>query len=653
MKIVIFIILLAGTVFANPYTDLKSYTLPNGLQVYLLPNHKSKNVYVDLEVGVGMAAESKKKAGISHLTEHLVFRDRRVKYHDYYDMIKEKGATYVNGYTSDYKTQFVAKMAPEHAYWLTHAFYNMLFDKNITNEDLKVEKKALQLEIGEPDWTDYFPTGIFKKIGDFISDIDPDLEYDLYKHDFKIDRKKGEFDRYNASVYKRNNKRFTLQDVMEHYQAYYYPSNMTLKIVGNFDLDRMEALIAETFGSQKRRKGKSIQEPLFKDAVLSHKPYIVRGMPGGTSQSSVSLGYKFIDNNMTQYMIVESYFENLADRLNRELRNKKGDTYSVYGESTTVHNAGLGYLSFSTHHDVFEKNMKIAKEMLLKESRGDINDTVIRKALENSLKYYDTVSTDVMSLMYIVDNAIAQKRYYGKAYRNPYEIIRQVTPEDFRSTLKHLFIPEHFYMRSVKDYFLFPYEGPIILFSIILITILLLRKYAPRVNPREIRLKRRVSNILFGIVLMIVAMIIAGVVSDWIEYGIIKMLGLDMMRIKYLGNPLDYLYLFLDFLLFLAIYIVVFRILFGWYYAKLFVTKEELVLFGGGIKRIPFESVDTLDVVSWRPSMFREIYGNALLFFKKLLKVTTKDGKHFYVRAWNAQHLKEDIESFLQDKGNV
>jgi len=651
MKLLLSLIMLAGMLFANPYEDMETYVLENGLKVYLLPNKDAKNVYITMDVNVGMAAESEEKAGISHLVEHLVFRDKRVKYRDYYDLIKEKGATFVNGYTSNYQTQYLAKIDPKNGYWLAETFYKMLFDKNVTKEDLDVERKALQLEIGEPDWTDHIPGHWLKKFGKFLTKIDPPTEYELYRDDFKIDTETPDFERYPSSVYRNNNKKFTLDNVLTHYNAYYYPSNMTLKIVGNFDVSKMKALIDSTFATVQKREGKSIKEPMHKDATLSGKPFIQRGMPGGNPQPYIAMGYKYIDNNMTEYMIIESYFENLADRLNRELRNKKGDSYSIYGDSTTTHNAGLGRIAFYTHHDKFEENLKLAKDILLKESRGEIDDATVMKAIENSRKYYDTVSTDVDSLMDIIDNAILQKVYYDKDYQNPYKIIHSLTPQVFRETIKKDFTHSNFYMSTTRDYFWFPFEGPVILLIIVVSMIFLLRKYAAKVQKREVRLKRRLSNLLIGFFVILTALIVAAVVSDWVEYGIIKLFGIDLQQVKYFGSPIDYVMMALGLFLFVFIYIIVFRTLFRWYHAKLFVTKEHLVLSGGDTKFIKLDEIESLDVVPWSIDKLRNTYGHALLFFKKLLKVTTKDGKVYFLRAWNAKHLKEDLEGFVSKEG--
>ena len=652
MKYFFILALLLASIFANPYENIVNYKLENGLNVYLLPNKKSKNVQIELDVNVGMKAEDKRNAGISHLLEHLIFRDQRVKYKDYYDLIQDRGATYVNGYTSNYTTSYVTTIDSKNAYWITKTFYKMLFDKNITNEDLEVERKALQLEIGEPNWTDYLSFNFFKKFGEFINKVTPRNDYNLYKDDFKIDTKKDKEDykRFDKLVYKTNNKKFTLNDILKHYKEYYYPANMTLKIVGNFDLNKMKETINTTFANAPKRDGKTILEPIYKDATLSHKPFIKKEMPGVLPKPRIALGYKYIDKDMREYMIIDSYFSYLADRLNRMLRNKEGDTYSIYGTSYTKHNAGLGYIDFYTHHNKFEHNLKTVKDLLTKESSGNISDEVVKKALENSKKYYTQTSNSTSNLMDIIDNVIFQKRYYKENYQNPYTIVNTITPKEFKDTIKKRFTKDNFYMFTQKDYFLFPYEAIIVLILSITLFILFSKKYLYKLKKEDILFKRNLTNIFIMFLVFALSIIAAVIISEWVKYAIIKLLNVDILKVQYFGTPLDYLYTILDFLLFMAIYILLFRYLFSWLYTKLFVTKDSIILAGGKAKIINLNDIDSLEVVPWSIDKIKDIYGLALLFFRKLLKITTKDGKVFYIRAKDANRLKDELESVILHK---
>jgi hypothetical protein len=251
-------------------------------------------------------------------------------------------------------------------------------------------------------------------------------------------------------------------------------------------------------------------------------------------------------------------------------------------------------------------------------------------------------------MLYIVNNAITQKAYYKEMYVNPYEAIHAITPRMFKETIKRNFKPENFYMRTMKDYFWFPYEGFVIFLLSLAAVIVLYKKFGSKIRKRDILLKRRLSNIFIGSAIFITELTVTEILSDWVEYGIIKLFNIDMLKIKYFGTPTDYVMIFVSLMLFVGIYIVVLKVLFGWYYPKVFVTKKHLVLGGGRPKFIELDKIKSLEVVPWSLDKFRHIYGHAIFFFKKLLKVTTDDGKIYYLRAWNAKHLKEDIEGLLQ-----
>lgn len=647
MRYIILLLFITTYMFSNPYNDVIRYKLDNGLEVYLLPNSKSKNTYIEVEVKVGMGVETKENAGLSHLVEHLIFRDRRVKYHDYYDLITQKGATDVNGYTSWYKTKYITKIDPKHSYWITKTFYKMLFDKNITNEDLNIEKKALQLEIGEPDWTDYISFKFLKKFNDFIENISPKSDYNVYRDDFKIDLKKDKIDYFSSKVYRKNNKKFTLDDALKHYHNYYYPSNMILKIVGNFDANKMKEVINDTFAKAPKSTGKTLKEPIYKDAKLSNKPFIKYDIPGMAPSSRISLGYKYIDDNLTKDMVIDSYFSYLADRLNREFRNKKGESYTVYGSSNTYHNAGLGRVTFSTQHENFEKNFKLAKELLLKESKGDISDKIIKESIENSKKYYTGVSNDVESLLDIIDNEILQRAYYKDKYQNPYDIINSITIKEFKNILKENFKNSNLYVNTRKDYYLFPYEFSILYLLFLIVFFIIFFKLSKKIRKRDIRFKRRLTNIIISFTLFIVIFLIATVASSWVEYFLLKLFGKDNSFIYSPNSPIVYLYIVASFIIFILTYIFILKYPFRWYYPKLFATKDSIILSGPKPKIIDLKDIKSLDIKNWSIDKIFKSYGISLLFWRKLLKITTNDNKEYYLRSFNAKHLKEDIESLM------
>jgi predicted Zn-dependent peptidase len=646
MKLVLALVLLLSSLFGgDPYKDLDYYVLDNGMKIYLLSDEKAKNVSIEMEVNVGMKAEDKDSAGISHLVEHIVFRDQRVEGRDYYNIIKDKGATYVNGYTSYYKTQYVTTINPENAYWIADTFYKMLFDKNVTDEDLRIEKGALQLEIGEPTWLDRLlpdASKMFERLS-FLKKIFPPSD-DVFEKDFGIDLEK-EKRTYQAGLdYKLNNKKFTLKEVLDHYHDYYYPSNMSLKIVGKFDKDKMKKLIDETFAKVKKGNGKSVKEPLFKDAKLDDKPYELY-FGGINDTSTITLGAKLLQDDPKKIVVLKAYMESLADRLLKKFRNKQGEAYGVSGYVQTFRNAAIAQVSFSSPHNAFDKNVKTAKEWIKKESNGDINDTVIAEAIKQKRNKYDAVEHDVNSLMDSVKSYIYYHRFFKDA-KNPYELLDDITPDYFRSVLKDTFVPEHSYMVMGRDYVLFPYEGGVlILFSAILFGFYFSRFIGTKVEKRKVRLKRSLVTWFTSLFIMALIFFLMILVESWIVYLISKIVPISE---NMYDIPLSYLLTVVILALDIIILYAIVKIFFGWYYRKLFVTDSELILVGVYSKHIKLDQIDKLEVIPYFPRKWGKIYGNSILFWKKLLKVKLKTGEELYLRSTNAKHLKEDIESLLR-----
>ena len=225
----------------DPYKNIIYMQLDNGLQVYLISDDKAENTQLELTVAVGTDIEDQNTFGLSHLVEHIVFRDKRIPHRDYVDYIKEEGATYMNGYTSRYETGYNATIKSEKSFWIVEQFANMLFDKEVELEDLVSEKGAVQTEIGAYEWLDK-PLWYFAKGLEVLAPPQPDI----YRDDFSLDDVAVQPAYFKQKL---NNQTFTLEQVMAHYNAYYYPANMILKVAGNFDMLKMKEHVKMHYGA--------------------------------------------------------------------------------------------------------------------------------------------------------------------------------------------------------------------------------------------------------------------------------------------------------------------------------------------------------------------------------------------------------------------
>lgn len=231
----------------DPYENTKFFLLENGMKVYLSNDEQANKTQVVVEVKVGTNSENNETAGISHLLEHLIFRDERIPTQRYISYLKDEGATYINGYTSQNITEYIASIDSKKSYWLVKTFFDMIFDKKINENDLKVVKNSMKVEIGDMKW---YHTLVYH-LNAFINwtaEIFPSA-LEMYYHAFSLEHEHTLPTEFYSI---KNNKIFTLAQLMKHYDEYYYPSNMSLKIIGNFDEQKMKETISNTFGKVKR-----------------------------------------------------------------------------------------------------------------------------------------------------------------------------------------------------------------------------------------------------------------------------------------------------------------------------------------------------------------------------------------------------------------
>ena len=99
-----------------------------------------------------------------------------------------------------------------------------------------------------------------------------------------------------------------------------------MRVVGNFDIERMKKLIQNTYGKVNRTGNKKTMRPP-KNPTLNDKPY-KRFTEGGGSNHGY-IGAKYILDDYKKYIILDAYTENVALRLQQKLRNDMGQTYSI------------------------------------------------------------------------------------------------------------------------------------------------------------------------------------------------------------------------------------------------------------------------------------------------------------------------------------
>jgi zinc protease len=644
--------LLTSTLFAqavtDPYKNIKYLELNNGLKVYMLSDEKAVNTQIDLEVNVGTSVETKENAGITHLLEHLIFRDQRVPYNDYLDYLKEEGAGFVNGYTKEYSTEYIATMDSEQSYFLAKTLAQMIFDKNVTSEDLEIEKGAIQVEVGEVKWyhrIDYYISSFFQSLSSYFPD-DPDVFVDS----FELEKDKESIPEY---ISKYNNSKFTLDEVMKHYEEYYYPKNMTLKIVGNFNEDKMQKLIEEEYANISRSGDKHSQEQAY-NAKLKEEKYHFQ-LTGLSEKNMAYFGIRYLLDDYKQYLTLSAYSYYLSNKMQKLLRNKLGQTYTVSLYENSKRNAGLLGVMFESLHADFDQNLALIQKQLLADINGMESDT-IKEALEQSRLCCNSLEHDSKTLMELLNTQEYLHKYYKIYDKTPYEIFNSITPEYFQSEIRKSFADKYRYLYFYRDYYLFPFD--VIAYSFLILGVIIIYFIkASRLKLgtkevlytyRDVILRRRITTHFVSIVIFVIIFILSNYINVWSEYYLSTLVFKNVNYMFTLSQSMFMLYFILSSLFFFAVFILLSSTLFKRFFTKIELTNECLYVVGLSILAINKNEIVEIKKVPWSISKFFKIAGVSIFFFKPLVKVEYESGKVIYLRAKKAGELAEDLNKWLE-----
>src|SRR5215469_1185360 len=105
---------LSATAHAGIADNVKAQTLPNGLRVLVLENHKAPVATFNVFYRVGSRNEQFGKTGLSHLCEHLMFKGtKKVGPEEFSQIIQESGGE-DNAFTETDFTDYFEIMNKEH-----------------------------------------------------------------------------------------------------------------------------------------------------------------------------------------------------------------------------------------------------------------------------------------------------------------------------------------------------------------------------------------------------------------------------------------------------------------------------------------------------------------------------------------------------------
>jgi zinc protease len=218
----------ASRAMAGITDNVKTQTLPNGLQVLVLENHKAPVATFHVFYRVGSRNEQVGKTGLAHLLEHLMFRGTKKYKPDEFDAIIQQNGGDLNAMTSEDYTEYFEIINRDHLdvpITLEADRMANLEPKGFDSEKNVVEEERRMRTEDNPE--------------DALDELSRAQAYVAHPY------------HWPTVGWMHDIQSLTLDDALQFHSIYYSPQNAVVVAVGDFDSAKVMKQISEQFGSIK------------------------------------------------------------------------------------------------------------------------------------------------------------------------------------------------------------------------------------------------------------------------------------------------------------------------------------------------------------------------------------------------------------------
>jgi len=368
--------------------DVRIGKLDNGLTYYIRKNGKpEKKVDLRLVLNAGSILETDKQVGLAHFMEHMVFNGTKTfpknELINYLQSIGVKFGQHLNAYTSFDETVYFLPIPSDDPVKLDKGFQileDWAFNANLETKDIDdergvvIEEYRTRLGANERMTKNYLPKM---------------LHNSLYAKRLPIGTKE-------------NLETFKPEEIRQFYKDWYRPNLMAVIVVGDIDVNEMEAKIKEHFGKYKNpanpKERKSFDIPNHKETFVS-----INTDKEATS-SNVRIYYKDLKNS-TPSITVGDYRTDFIENLFSSMINSRLEEYTneanppfVYGYSFHGSMMGRGKDAFQSFAMTAEdKQLDAIKVLAVENERArkfGFTQSELERAKNETLAYYDKAFND-------------------------------------------------------------------------------------------------------------------------------------------------------------------------------------------------------------------------------------------------------------------
>ena len=273
----------------NPQT--KSFTLDNGMRVFLYERHSIPLVNCAFAFNIGSKDESEETCGLVHILEHyILFRGTQYRTGEEISKDIRNHGAYVNAHTEHDVSVFEISLPSEYADFALSNHKEILFNLKLTQEELNEEKEVILEELNQ-----VFDDPMRYATSLAYQNLFPDHPY-------------------QRPIYGRKEviEAVTVEKIEGFYKKHFVPSNCVLAIVGDFAIAEMEEKVKTIFADI---QGEPFTPPNYEIAIpLKDKREIEEKMD--VNMAYLVLGYNAPDYNDPDQFAVDVLAEILGRGIN-------------------------------------------------------------------------------------------------------------------------------------------------------------------------------------------------------------------------------------------------------------------------------------------------------------------------------------------------
>lgn len=329
----------------------------NGLRVAVQYMPSMRSVSIGYWAGVGCSKETAQINGLSHFTEHMMFKGTSKL--TPYQIAQEFDAmgTLSNAFTGKELTCYYIKAMDDYVERSFGLLSDLLFDSAFPEDELDKERKVIIEEIN------------------MVEDSPEDICYDLLSSAIYKDEKLGQTILGSID----NVKKFTGADIRAFMKEFYCPSNMVITIAGGLTADEADTLVRkyclDRFVGSGRGRDYEQAHTITSDYRERVKDF---------EQTNMAVAYPTIslsdDRLMQQAYVSLVLGGGMSSRLFQTIREQMGLAYSIYATPTVYKNNGALNVFVNTSPNNTQRVIEQVREEIDKLVCDGITDEEFHRA---------------------------------------------------------------------------------------------------------------------------------------------------------------------------------------------------------------------------------------------------------------------------------